>query len=172
MHINLNIQSHHKTNNNFPHMICKLFLPLCKICNVRCQSNNKANRLRRKRLIDKKQRTIFYPPKQIDNLYIIYKFLLQFRINSNLLLLFHNKHSAHYNINLFLSVNKIINYWMDITPSMTFYQFINSNYQRINSKQFHQNHKVCKEHPIQAMQQHKFYLAIHTILLCNKRNTS
>ena len=61
---------------------------------------------------------------------------------------------------------------MDITPSMTFYQFINSNYQRINSKQFHQNHKVYKEHPTPVMQQHKFYPAIHTILQHNQMSTS
>ena len=60
---------------------------------------------------------------------------------------------------------------MDITPSMTFYQFIGNNYLYIHSKQFHQNHSVCKEHLIQEMQQRKFYPAIHTILQHNQMNT-
>ena len=166
MHINLNIQNHHKTDNNFLHIIYKMCLHIYKISNVQYQSNSKANRLRHKHLLHMKQRTIFYLSKQSNNLCIICKFLLQFRINSNLQLLSLNKHSSHYSINL-LTLNKIINYWMDIAPSMKFYQFIGSNYQCINSKQFHQNHKVCKENLTQVMQQRKFYPAIHTILLCN-----
>ena len=106
MHINVNILSHHKTNNNFLHMICKLCLPLCKINNVQYQSNSKANQLLHKCLLSKKQRTIFYPPKQINNLCIICKFLLQFRINSNLQLLSLDKHSPHYSINLLTVNNK------------------------------------------------------------------